>query len=161
MSNEPNSPDAAAVPIEFRVGDRTYKASPLSMLAVAEMQQWLNKQPRPNTLAELRGLLEGLDKDLQNSLLAPAIFDHLKWPPDLLFDARGANMVARSPEAMKKLVFLSLRPNHPDLSEGEATVIYESLTQSQFHDIWLVAFDWKEVEDKDPKDPGRGDRSTT
>jgi hypothetical protein len=161
MSNEPNSPAAAAVPTEFRVGDRTYKASPLSMIGLAELQQWLNKQPRPDTLAELRVTLEGFDKDLQNSLLAPAIADHLKWPPDLLFDARGPQMVAKSPEAMKKLVFLSLRPNHPDLPESEAMAVYEGLTQSQFLDLWMVAFDWKEVEGKDPKAAGPAGPSTT
>jgi hypothetical protein len=161
MSNEPNSPAAAAVPTEIVVAGKTWKASQLSMRAIGEIQQWLNQQPRPNTLAELRAIMDGLDKDLVNALLAPVIADHIKWPPDLLFDARGPELVARSPEAMKKVVHLSLKPNHPDLSEGEALVVYESLTQSQFNTVFRVAFDWKQVEGQDPKDHDLGEPATT
>jgi hypothetical protein len=152
---------ATAAPTEIQALGRTWKVSPLKMEGIGAVQAWINKHPRPNSVAELKAHLAGLDEATIAELIKPAVQENLVWPPDLIFDDRGREMAFRSEEGRRLIVYHAVSPNHKGLTEQEAVNILNDLSVGQWLELFRAAFKIEGGRDDEGPKGQSGGPSTT
>jgi hypothetical protein len=154
-----NAAAATAAPKEVKLGEKEYTVSRLRMGAIGLIQEQINKLPRPDLIPQLRKDLEGLPPETLQALMLPAIIRMTNWPPDLLMNPDAVVEIARNPPIMKRLVYLAIKRNHPDITQPEADDLFDDLDPRDMDELMKVALDLKVAEKK--VEAGENGDSTT
>jgi hypothetical protein len=156
-----NAAAATAAPKEVKLGDKTYTLSRLNMKGIGLIQEMINALPRPDLIPQLRKDLEGLPPETFQAILLPAAIKMSNWPPDLLFNDEAVIEVTKSAAIMKRLVYLSLSRNHPEVTQEKADALFDDMIQEEFNQVLKAALNLKEVAEKKAEAQGAGENGTT
>ena len=114
-----------AAPVEFSIGGKTYRMSPLTLADAGELDAWL----RSRLVAIARQSLppDATPQERRETLdVAMRAASEISWPKDV------GSVVAETPEVIVRLFWQGMRRHHPQLTFQDALSLFAGPDQIRF-----------------------------
>jgi len=130
-------PRVLAAPIEEVIDGKTYRFSIITANDAAELTRWIQSKHREVVSQRRTERAAFLRSSLKEAVVAPSPYDFGRLLLDIAAQAETFTLedAAQLPEANSRLLWLSLRRNHPAMTEDECAGLFGGLPASEIERI--------------------------